>query len=79
METDDAGLKVARHIREQAQNQHPYYLRTVSPAGTERTVIVNTILTTMSKTELTVKPFTAVMSSLRSIAILCRLTKAAMD
>ena len=70
METDDAGLKVARYIREQAQNHYTrIILRTGQPGqAPERTVIVNyDINDYKSKTELTAqKLFTAVMSSLRS-------------
>lgn len=70
METDDAGLKVARYIREQAENHYTrIILRTGQPGqAPERTVIVNyDINDYKSKTELTAqKLFTAVMSSLRS-------------
>jgi len=70
METDDAGLKVASYIREQAQNHYTrIILRTGQPGqAPERTVIVNyDINDYKSKTELTAqKLFTAVMSSLRS-------------
>ncbi|MCA1768219.1 MAG: DUF3369 domain-containing protein, partial [Idiomarina sp.] len=70
METDDAGLQVARYIREQADNHFTrIILRTGQPGqAPERTVIVNyDINDYKSKTELTAqKLFTAVMSSLRS-------------
>jgi response regulator RpfG family c-di-GMP phosphodiesterase len=70
METDDAGLKVAEFIREQANNQHiRIILRTGQPGqAPERQVIVNyDINDYKSKTELTAqKLFTVVMSSLRS-------------
>ncbi len=70
METDDAGLKVAKFIREQAKNNHVrIILRTGQPGqAPERQVIVNyDINDYKSKTELTAqKLFTVVMSSLRS-------------
>lgn len=70
MESDDAGLKVARYIREEAQNHYTrIILRTGQPGqAPERTVIVNyDINDYKSKTELTAqKLFTTVMSSLRS-------------
>jgi len=70
METDDAGLQVARYIREDAKNRFPrIILRTGQPGqAPERTVIINyDINDYKSKTELTAqKLFTAVMSSLRS-------------
>ena len=70
MESDDAGLKVARYIREEADNHYTrIILRTGQPGqAPERTVIVNyDINDYKSKTELTAqKLFTAVMSSLRS-------------
>lgn len=70
METDDAGLQVARYIREEADNHFTrIILRTGQPGqAPERTVIVNyDINDYKSKTELTAqKLFTAVMSSLRS-------------
>lgn len=70
METDDAGLKVAQYIREEANNRFPrIILRTGQPGqAPERTVIINyDINDYKSKTELTAqKLFTAVMSSLRS-------------
>ena len=70
METDDAGLQVARYIREEANNRFPrIILRTGQPGqAPERTVIINyDINDYKSKTELTAqKLFTAVMSSLRS-------------
>lgn len=70
METDDAGLQVARYIREKADNHFTrIILRTGQPGqAPERTVIVNyDINDYKSKTELTAqKLFTAVMSSLRS-------------
>ncbi|NQZ03782.1 response regulator [Idiomarina sp.] len=70
MESDDAGLKVARYIREDADNHYTrIILRTGQPGqAPERTVIVNyDINDYKSKTELTAqKLFTAVMSSLRS-------------
>lgn len=70
METDDAGLKVARYIREDLDNHFTrIILRTGQPGqAPERTVIINyDINDYKSKTELTAqKLFTAVMSSLRS-------------
>lgn len=70
METDDAGLKVAQFIREEAKNNHVrIILRTGQPGqAPERQVIVNyDINDYKSKTELTAqKLFTVVMSSLRS-------------
>lgn len=70
METDDAGLKVARYIREELDNHFiRIILRTGQPGqAPERTVIINyDINDYKSKTELTAqKLFTAVMSSLRS-------------
>ena len=70
METDDAGLKVAKYIRETAKNNHiRIILRTGQPGqAPERQVIVNyDINDYKSKTELTAqKLFTVVMSSLRS-------------
>lgn len=70
METDDAGLQVARYIREQLQNQFVrIILRTGQPGqAPERQVIVNyDINDYKSKTELTAqKLFTVIMSSLRS-------------
>ncbi|MFY8351347.1 DUF3369 domain-containing protein [Pseudoalteromonas sp. SSM20] len=70
METDDAGLKVAQYIREEAKNNHVrIILRTGQPGqAPERHVIVNyDINDYKSKTELTAqKLFTVVMSSLRS-------------
>lgn len=70
METDDAGLKVARYIREELDNHFTrIILRTGQPGqAPERTVIINyDINDYKSKTELTAqKLFTAVMSSLRS-------------
>jgi response regulator RpfG family c-di-GMP phosphodiesterase len=70
METDDAGLLVARYIREQLHNDHVrIILRTGQPGqAPERQVIINyDINDYKSKTELTAqKLFTVVMSSLRS-------------
>lgn len=70
METDDAGLKVAKYIREDLDNHFTrIILRTGQPGqAPERTVIINyDINDYKSKTELTAqKLFTAVMSSLRS-------------
>lgn len=70
MESDDAGLHVARFIREELGNRFTrIILRTGQPGqAPERTVIVNyDINDYKSKTELTAqKLFTAVMSSLRS-------------
>lgn len=70
METDDAGLRVAKFIREDLGNRFTrIILRTGQPGqAPERTVIVNyDINDYKSKTELTAqKLFTAVMSSLRS-------------
>ncbi|MDP5207858.1 DUF3369 domain-containing protein, partial [Alishewanella sp. SMS9] len=70
METDDAGLKVARYIREQLNNQFVrIILRTGQPGqAPERQVIVDyDINDYKSKTELTAqKLFTVMMSSLRS-------------
>jgi response regulator RpfG family c-di-GMP phosphodiesterase len=70
METDDAGLQVAKFIRETVKNSHiRIILRTGQPGqAPERQVIVNyDINDYKSKTELTAqKLFTVVMSSLRS-------------
>jgi response regulator RpfG family c-di-GMP phosphodiesterase len=70
METDDAGLQVAKYIREEAKNNHiRIILRTGQPGqAPERQVIVNyDINDYKSKTELTAqKLFTVIMSSLRS-------------
>lgn len=70
METDDAGLQVAKFIREEAKNQKiRIILRTGQPGqAPERQVIVNyDINDYKSKTELTAqKLFTVVMSSLRA-------------
>ena len=70
MESDDAGLKVAKFIREGAKNCHVrIILRTGQPGqAPERHVIVNyDIKDYKSKTELTAqKLFTVVMASLRS-------------
>ncbi|MCL4410781.1 MAG: DUF3369 domain-containing protein [Gammaproteobacteria bacterium] len=70
METDDAGLRVAKYIREDLDNHFTrIILRTGQPGqAPERTVIINyDINDYKSKTELTAqKLFTAVMSSLRS-------------
>src|SRR5690554_4958273 len=70
MESDDAGLHVAKYIREELGNRFTrIILRTGQPGqAPERTVIVNyDINDYKSKTELTAqKLFTAVMSSLRS-------------
>ncbi len=70
METDDAGLLVARFIREELHNHYVrIILRTGQPGqAPERQVIVNyDINDYKSKTELTAqKLFTVVMSSLRS-------------
>lgn len=70
METDDAGLQVARYIREQLKNQFVrIILRTGQPGqAPERQVIVDyDINDYKSKTELTAqKLFTVIMSSLRS-------------
>ena len=70
METDDAGLLVARYIREQLHNEHVrIILRTGQPGqAPERQVIINyDINDYKSKTELTAqKLFTVIMSSLRS-------------
>lgn len=70
MDTDDAGLQVARYIREQAGNQMArIVLRTGQPGqAPERSVIINyDINDYKAKTELTAqKLFTSVMSSLRS-------------
>ena len=70
METDDAGLQVAKYIREDAKNQKiRIILRTGQPGqAPERQVIVNyDINDYKSKTELTAqKLFTVVMSSLRA-------------
>lgn len=70
METDDAGLLVARYIREDLHNHYVrIILRTGQPGqAPERQVIVNyDINDYKSKTELTAqKLFTVVMSSLRS-------------
>lgn len=70
METDDAGLQVAKYIREEAMNQKiRIILRTGQPGqAPERQVIVNyDINDYKSKTELTAqKLFTVVMSSLRA-------------
>lgn len=70
METDDAGLQVAKYIRETAKNNDiRIILRTGQPGqAPERQVIVNyDINDYKSKTELTAqKLFTVMMSSLRS-------------
>lgn len=70
MESDDAGLLVARYIREELHNHYVrIILRTGQPGqAPERQVIVNyDINDYKSKTELTAqKLFTVVMSSLRS-------------
>ncbi|AWB67698.1 metal-dependent phosphohydrolase [Saccharobesus litoralis] len=70
METDDAGLRVAEYIRQQAQNNFVrIILRTGQPGqAPERQVIVNyDINDYKSKTELTAqKLFTVIMASLRS-------------
>lgn len=70
MDTDDAGLHVARFIRDDAQNQKArIILRTGQPGqAPERTVVLNyDINDYKSKTELTSqKLFTCVMSALRS-------------
>lgn len=70
MESDDAGLHVAKYIRDELGNRFTrIILRTGQPGqAPERTVIVNyDINDYKSKTELTAqKLFTAVMSSLRS-------------
>ncbi|KPZ51627.1 Response regulator receiver domain protein [Pseudoalteromonas sp. P1-13-1a] len=70
METDDAGLQVAKFIREEANNNHiRIILRTGQPGqAPERQVIINyDINDYKSKTELTAqKLFTVIMSSLRS-------------
>ncbi|GAA61597.1 response regulator [Pseudoalteromonas sp. BSi20652] len=70
METDDAGLQVAKFIREEAKNNHiRIILRTGQPGqAPERQVIINyDINDYKSKTELTAqKLFTVIMSSLRS-------------
>lgn len=70
MESDDAGLQVARFIREEAKNNHVrIILRTGQPGqAPERHVIVNyDINDYKSKTELTSqKLFTVMMASLRS-------------
>ncbi len=70
METDDAGLNVARYIRDEAKNPHVrIILRTGQPGqAPERQVILNYDLNDYkSKTELTAqKLFTVIMASLRS-------------
>lgn len=70
METDDAGLQVAKFIREDVKNNHiRIILRTGQPGqAPERQVIINyDINDYKSKTELTAqKLFTVIMSSLRS-------------
>ncbi|PKM20908.1 MAG: metal-dependent phosphohydrolase [Gammaproteobacteria bacterium HGW-Gammaproteobacteria-15] len=70
METDDAGLLVARYTREELHNEHVrIILRTGQPGqAPERQVIINyDINDYKSKTELTAqKLFTVIMSSLRS-------------
>jgi len=70
METDDAGLNVARYIRNEAKNPHVrIILRTGQPGqAPERQVILNyDINDYKSKTELTAqKLFTVIMASLRS-------------
>ena len=70
METDDAGLNVARYIRDEAKNPHVrIILRTGQPGqAPERQVILNyDINDYKSKTELTAqKLFTVIMASLRS-------------
>lgn len=70
METDDAGLQVAKYIRETAKNNKiRIILRTGQPGqAPERQVIINyDINDYKSKTELTAqKLFTVIMASLRS-------------
>jgi response regulator RpfG family c-di-GMP phosphodiesterase len=70
METDDAGLNVARYVRDEAKNPHVrIILRTGQPGqAPERQVILNyDINDYKSKTELTAqKLFTVIMASLRS-------------
>lgn len=70
METDDAGLNVARYVRDEAKNSHVrIILRTGQPGqAPERQVILNyDINDYKSKTELTAqKLFTVIMASLRS-------------
>lgn len=70
METDDAGLNVARFVRDEAKNPHVrIILRTGQPGqAPERQVILNyDINDYKSKTELTAqKLFTVIMASLRS-------------
>ena len=70
METDDAGLQVAKFIREEAKNQNVrIILRTGQPGqAPERQVILDyDINDYKSKTELTAqKLFTVIMSSLRA-------------
>src|SRR5690554_4211854 len=79
MDTDDAGLQVARYIREQAQNQMArIVLRTGQPGqAPERSVIINyDINDYKAKTELTAqKLFTSVMSSLRSYRDILRVVE----
>lgn len=80
MDTDDAGLKVAKFIREQAQNQHArIILRTGQPGqAPERYVVINyDINDYKAKTELTSqKLFTCVMSALRSYRDIIRVDAA---
>ncbi|KFZ31576.1 hypothetical protein IDSA_02410 [Pseudidiomarina salinarum] len=80
MDTDDAGLKVAKFIREQAKNQHArIILRTGQPGqAPERYVVINyDINDYKAKTELTSqKLFTCVMSALRSYRDIIRVDAA---
>ncbi len=80
MDTDDAGLQVAKFIREEAQNQHArIILRTGQPGqAPERYVVINyDINDYKAKTELTSqKLFTCVMSALRSYRDIIRVDAA---
>lgn len=79
METDDAGLQVARYIREQADNhQARIVLRTGQPGqAPERAVVMHyDINDYKAKTELTAqKLFTCVMSALRSYRDILRVVE----
>lgn len=79
MDTDDAGLQVARYIRETAHNQTSrIILRTGQPGqAPERSVVMNyDINDYKAKTELTAqKLFTCVMSSLRSYRDIIRVAE----
>lgn len=81
METDDAGLQVARYIREQAHNHSTrIVLRTGQPGqAPERSVVMHyDINDYKAKTELTAqKLYTCVMASLRSYRDIIRVAEQA--